>query len=48
MINEIRENADIVDVIRHYLTIEQKGNAYRAICPFHDDSNPSLSISKSK
>lgn len=44
----IRQKADIVDVISHYLTLEKKGKNYKAICPFHDDHDPSLSISTDK
>lgn len=47
-INDIRSQADIVDVISHYLTITQKGRNYYAVCPFHDDHDPSMSISKDK
>ncbi len=43
-INAVREKADIVDIIGHYLPIEKRGNAYRAVCPFHDDHDPSLNI----
>lgn len=44
-INEIRQSVDIVDVIGAYLPLEKKGRNYMAICPFHDDSHPSMSIS---
>ena len=48
-IDNIRQQADIVDIIGRYIPIEKKGsNAYRAICPFHDDHDPSLSISPSR
>lgn len=47
-INEIRERADIVDVISRYINVIHKGKGYYAICPFHDDTNPSLSISQDK
>ena len=45
---EIQRKANIVDVIADYLPIEKKGKNYFAICPFHDDHNPSLSISPEK
>ena len=47
-INEIRESANIVDVIGHYIPLIKKGKGYAAICPFHDDHDPSLSISEDK
>ena len=47
-INEIRQSVDIVDVIGEYLPLEKKGRNYIALCPFHDDKNPSMSISPDK
>lgn len=47
-LNEIREKADIVTVIGHYLKLVKKGANYAAVCPFHDDTRPSLSISPAK
>ena len=44
----IQRKVDIVDIIGEYLPLEQKGKNYFAICPFHDDHNPSMSISKEK
>ncbi len=47
-IKAIRQQADIVDVMSRYITLEKKGKDYKAICPFHDDHDPSLSISTDK
>lgn len=44
-IAEIRQSVDIVDVIGNYLALTQKGRNYMALCPFHDDTTPSMSIS---
>ena len=44
----IRQQADIVDVMSHYLSLNKKGKNYVAVCPFHDDHDPSLSISTDK
>ena len=48
VINDIRNSADIVDVIGHYIPLVKKGKGYSALCPFHDDHDPSLSISQDK
>ena len=48
VINDIRNSANIVEVIGHYIPLEKKGKSYRAVCPFHDDHDPSLSISEDK
>ena len=44
-INEIRNSVNIVDVISSYVSLTPKGKNYFGICPFHDDSNPSMSVS---
>ena len=48
VINDIRNSANIVDVIGHYIPLVKKGKGYTALCPFHDDHDPSLSISEDK
>lgn len=48
VILNIKSKVNIVDVISEYLPVEQKGKNYFAICPFHDDHNPSMSISPEK
>lgn len=48
LIEEILKRADIVDVISSYITVIKKGRNYVAVCPFHDDKNPSMMISKDK
>lgn len=47
-INEIRQHSDIVDVVSRHINVVKKGRNYFAICPFHNDTNPSLSISRDK
>ncbi len=41
---EVRRRADIADIIGRYLTVQKRGREYRAVCPFHDDHDPSLHI----
>ena len=49
LVKEIKQRADIVDVISYYLnSVQKKGKGYVAICPFHDDHDPSMQISKDK
>lgn len=47
-ISKIRNAASIVDIISSYINLEKKGKNYFGICPFHDDHNPSLSVSEEK
>lgn len=44
----VRNRADIAEVIGHYLPLVKKGRSVTCVCPFHDDHNPSLSISQEK
>ena len=44
----IKEKIDIVDTISKYVSVEQKGRNYFAVCPFHDGHFPSLGISPEK
>lgn len=48
VIEEIRQKADIVDVISRYINVIKKGNSFVAVCPFHNDTNPSMQISQTK
>lgn len=48
VINDIRDSADIVDVVKHYINLTKKGRSYVGLCPFHDDHSPSLSVSEDK
>lgn len=45
---EVRNACDIVDVISSYLPLSKKGKNYFGVCPFHEDTNPSMSVSKEK
>ena len=47
-INEVKAKINIVEVMGKYLNLIRKGNNFWAICPFHEDSTPSLSISQEK
>lgn len=48
LIHKIKDSNDIVDTIGSYLPLTQKGKNFFAVCPFHDDHSPSMSISKEK
>lgn len=47
-LKSIRNRADIVDVMSHYIPLNKNGRNYTAKCPFHDDHDPSLNISVDK
>ena len=46
--NEIRSKVDIVDVIGERIPLVAKGKNFFGVCPFHDDTNPSMSVSREK
>lgn len=45
-IEELRKSVDIVDIVRKYIPLEKRGKIYFGICPFHEDTLPSLSVSQ--
>ncbi|WP_338954754.1 DNA primase [Spiroplasma endosymbiont of Polydrusus cervinus] len=47
-IDLIRSKVNIVTVMSEYLLLEKRGRNYWAVCPFHKDSHPSMSISPEK
>ena len=47
-IENLKSRLDIVDVVGSYLELRKNGANFKAVCPFHNDSNPSLVISPSK
>ncbi len=48
LLDIIDNKANIVDVISDYVSLEKKGQNHVGLCPFHSDSNPSMSVSESK
>ena len=48
IVEEVRKKTDIVDLISEYIPLIKKGKNYFGVCPFHDDSNPSMSVSREK
>lgn len=47
-LENIRKNANIIDIISSYLPLTQKGKNYFGVCPFHEDHSPSMSVSPEK
>ena len=46
--DDVLKHADIVKVVNAYLPLIKQGKNYKAVCPFHDDTNPSLVVSPEK
>lgn len=47
-IDRIMEATNIVDVVSEFVTLKKRGVNYIGLCPFHNDSHPSFSVSPSK
>ena len=45
IIEEVRQNNDVVDVISQYVHLSRKGRNYFGLCPFHNEKSPSFSVS---
>ncbi len=48
LIKIIEEKSNVSDIISDYISLEKKGNNHVGLCPFHSDSNPSMSVSDQK
>lgn len=47
-IQNIKDKNDIVEVISEYISLNKKGRNFWGICPFHEDTSPSMSVSPEK
>lgn len=48
ILEDLRSRLDIVDIIGGYIDLRRSGSNFKGICPFHDDTNPSLTVSPSR
>lgn len=44
VVEEVRLNNDLVEVISEYIHLERKGGSYFGLCPFHREKTPSFSV----
>lgn len=47
-IEEIKQRADIVDVVGRFLPLKKVGKNYRTLCPFHAEKAPSFYVNQEK
>ncbi len=47
-IEEVRQSADVVDVIGHYVQLRKKGRNFWGLCPFHGEKTASFSVNQEK
>ncbi|MBW4559417.1 MAG: DNA primase [Trichormus sp. ATA11-4-KO1] len=47
-IEEIKQRADIVDVVSEHVVLRKRGKDFVGLCPFHDEKSPSFTVSQTK
>ncbi len=47
-IEEIKQRADIVDIIGERVVLRKRGKDYVGLCPFHEEKSPSFTVSPHK
>ncbi|MDR0469124.1 MAG: DNA primase [Peptococcaceae bacterium] len=48
VIDNLRRQADIVEVIGSYISLKKQGQNYSGLCPFHQEKTPSFIVSQVK
>ena len=41
---QVRQAVDIVDLVGQYIPLRRQGRMYVGLCPWHDDTHPSLQV----
>lgn len=47
-IEEIRNSANIVDIISNYVQLRKRGKNFIGLCPFHNEKTPSFTVNEDK
>ncbi len=47
-IDQIRDTADVVDIISGYVQLKKRGKNFIGLCPFHHEKTPSFTVSPDK
>ena len=48
LIEEIKANTNIVNIVAQYVMLKRQGKSYFGLCPFHNEKSPSFSVSESR
>ena len=48
VIDQVRMQADIVDVIQSYIPLKKLGRDFKACCPFHNEKTPSFVVNQQR
>ena len=47
-IEQIRNRADIIDIISSYVELKKRGRNFFGLCPFHNEKTPSFTVNPDK
>ncbi len=48
LVKEIKRRLSIIKLVESYTSVKKTGKGYVGLCPFHDDSNPSMHVDEEK
>ena len=48
LVKEIKRRLSIINLVESYTSVKKSGKGYVGLCPFHDDSNPSMHVDEEK
>jgi DNA primase len=48
ILDQVRQNNDVVDVIGSYFPLKRAGANFRTLCPFHKEKTPSFNVNPAK
>ena len=47
-IDRVREATDLVDLVSEVTKVKRSGRSYMAVCPFHEEKTPSMSVDRTR
>jgi DNA primase len=47
-IDRVREATDLVELVSEVTKVKRSGRSYMAVCPFHEEKTPSMSVDRAK
>ncbi len=47
-LDDLRAQADIVQVIQEYVPLKKAGSSYKGLCPFHAEKTPSFHVNRER
>ena len=47
-LDDLKAQADLVQVVQEYVPLKQAGRSYKGLCPFHSEKTPSFHVNRDK